>query len=265
MAKKFIVANWKMNPNSVKEAEALFIGVCKSAPKMKNTEVVVCPPFVYLDRLSGIIHNAMPIGRQAKYKNQINLGSQDVFWENRGSYTGEISPLMLKDFGVKYVIVGHSERRKYLMANNEIINKKIKTALKNNLKVFFCVGEEERDEKGKYLKFLKEEIIEGFKKIPKDNLKNLFIVYEPIWAISSNKGAAADTPRNFLETSIYIRKILFFRFGRKVAHKVPILYGGSVDGKNARGFLEEGRADGILAGRAGLKVKSFVDILKSLK
>jgi len=257
MSKKFVVANWKMNPQTVKEAEQLFEGICGGAPKSKNLEVAICPPFVYLDRLFGKIQNT-------KYKIQVKFGAQDAFWEKQGSYTGEVSIPMLKNFGVRYLIVGHSEERNYLNVNNEMVNKKITAALKNNLKVIFCVGEKERDEKGEYLKFIKREVIEGLAKMTKADLKNLMIAYEPIWAISSRKGAIADTPENFLQTSIYIRRVLFFRFGLKVSRGTPILYGGSVDSQNVREFFEQGRADGVLVGRASWKVKSFTDLLKKI-
>ncbi|MFC1756868.1 triose-phosphate isomerase, partial [Patescibacteria group bacterium] len=116
-----------------------------------------------------------------------------------------------------------------------------------------------------YLKFIKQELVEGLDKVPKKDLGNLIICYEPVWAISSNKGAKADTPKNFTETSIYIRRVLFFKFGRKIAHEIPIIYGGSVDDENAKGFLEEGGAQGLLVGRASLKAKSFIELLKSVK
>jgi len=257
MIKKLIVANWKMTPNTVQEADEILNGILDKTPKMKNTEIVICPPFVYLDRLSQILK-----ARSQKLK--AVLGAQDFFWEKKGSYTGEISIPMLKDLGVKYVIVGHSERRRYFNVTDEIINKKIKIALKANLKVIFCIGEEERDEDGKYLKFVKKEIVDGLVKISRKDLKNLIICYEPVWAISSSKNTLADTPESFLQTSIYIRRVLFFRYGRSVAHEMPIMYGGSVDAKNAKEFLEKGKAAGLLVGRASWSSKTFVDLLKSI-
>lgn len=243
-----------MNPSSLKEAEKFVYDFNNMVVKPKNTDIVVCPPFVYLDSLSkNLITNHQSL--------KPRLGAQDFFWENKGSYTGEISIPMLKNLGVKYVIVGHSERRKYLDATNKTINKKIKIALKSGLKVLFCIGEEKRDEDGKYLKFIKKEITEGLAGIVKKDLKNLIICYEPVWAIGSRK---ADSPENFLQTSIYIRRVLFFKFGRKIAHDVPILYGGSVNSKNAKDFLEKGNAQGLLIGRASLKAKNFVETLKNI-
>ncbi|MCF7835661.1 MAG: triose-phosphate isomerase [Candidatus Marinimicrobia bacterium] len=248
--KKLIVANWKMNPQTTKDAGQLAEGISSNCSKMKNVETVVCPPFVYLDLLS-------------KFK--IKLGAQDVFWGNRGSFTGEISSLMLKDAGVKYVIIGHSERRAELGETNDLINKKIKTALKNNLKVIFCIGEKHRDEKGDYLKFVKKQLLKGLEKVTRNEMKNLMIAYEPVWAISSNKNAQADTAENLFQMSVYIRRAIFLKFGRKIAKEIPILYGGSVNEKNAKDFLENGKVQGLLVGKASLSIKSFSEILKSIK
>ena len=248
--KKLIIANWKMTPNNIEEAERLFVGVCGSVKKLKNYKVVLCPPFVYLDCLSR--------------KLKTSLGAQDIFWESKGSYTGEISALMLKSLGVRYVIVGHSERRRDLGETDEMINKKIKTALKHKLKVIFCVGEERRDEGGDYLKFVKKELLSGLEKVARKDFKNVIIAYEPLWAISSQKNAQADTPENLFQMGVYIRRALFFRFGRTIAREVPILYGGSVNAKNARDFLEKGKAQGLLVGRASWNIKTFNAILESI-
>jgi len=250
--KKFIIANWKMNPKTTGEVEAFMYEFQARAPKIKNTEVVICPPFVYLSNVKCQMSN-------------VKLGSQDVFWEDKGSYTGEISASMLKDLGAKYVIIGHSERRRNLAETDEMINKKLKLALKKNLKVIFCVGEPERDEGGEYLKFVKKELVLGLDKISKREMRNLIIAYEPVWAISSSKNSRPDTPGELFEMSVYIRRVLFFKFGRKIAHRVPILYGGSVDADNARDFLEKGNVQGLLVGRASQKAKTFIELLKSVK
>jgi len=255
--KKLIVANLKMNPQTIKEAEQFFGDVLDSTKKIKNTEIIICPPFVYLESLSKMLH-------ASRFKLQVKIGAQDVFWENKGPYTGEISTTMLKSLGTKYVIVGHSERRRDLGETDEMINKKIKMALKHNLKVIFCVGEERRDERGDYLKFVKKELLNGLGKIARKDFKNLIIVYEPIWAISSQKNAQADTPENLFQMGVYIRRALFFKFGRKIARETPILYGGSVNAKNARDFLERGKAQGLLVGHASLKVDSFIKLLENI-
>jgi len=255
--KKLIVANWKMTPTGVKEAEKNFRDISKFSKKLKGIDVVVCPPFVYLDRFL-----------KFKIKNlKLKLGAQDVFWENPkegGSYTGEVSLAMLKNFGVKYLIIGHSEKRNYLYVSNEMVNKKLKTVLKSGLKAVFCVGEPKRDREGRYLKFVKEEILKGLEKIVHKDLKNLIIAYEPIWAISSSKNAKADTPKNLFEMTIFIKKVLFQKYGRRAAESVPILYGGSVNAQNVDDFIKHGNAQGVLVGRASFKSNTFIDLLKSI-
>jgi triosephosphate isomerase len=256
--KKLIIANWKMNPQTVKEAAELFNATARTARKIKNTKVVICPPFVYL----GLFAKKFQVPSS---KFQVQLGSQDIFWEDSGSYTGEVSAKMLKNIGVQYVIIGHSERRR-LGETDEMINKKIKQALQNSLKVIFCAGEWERDEAGNYLQFVKDEIKKGLKKIPAKLLKNLIIAYEPVWAISSvaKSGKArfnADTPENAQEMAIYVKRVLVSLFG-KICRNVPVLYGGSVDEKNAAAFLKKEGIDGLLVGRASWSAKLFEEILK---
>lgn len=251
--KNLIVANWKMNPNTAQEARELFKATQRAAKKLHNAKVVVCPPFVHL-------------GLFAK-KNGVGLGAQDVFWEDGGSYTGEISAKMLKDLNCEYLIVGHSERRR-LGETDEMINKKIRQALQNNIKIIFCVGETERDEDGNYLQFVKDEIVRGLDKIPAKFLKNLVIAYEPVWAISSatKSGKArfnADTPENAQEMAIYVKRVLVSLFG-KIVRNTPVLYGGSVDEKNAAAFLEKEGINGLLVGRASWSAKTFGELLKNI-
>lgn len=249
-----------MTPITADEAVKNFSAVASFLKKTRNIKVVVCPPFVFLGRLSRKL-NPKPYTLHPK------LGAQDVFWENPpfgGSYTGEISVAMLKDLGVEYVIVGHSEERRDLHITDEMVNKKIKAVLKSGLKAILCVGEKKRDEDGDYLKFVKQEILLGLEGVSKKDLANLIIAYEPIWAISSFKNAEPDTPEKFLEMNIYIKKIIFSKYGRKAAEAVPVIYGGSVGAENVRGFLNEGRAHGVLVGRASFKPKTFIDLLKSI-
>lgn len=251
--KNLIVANWKMNPSGAREARELFNAAQRAARKIPNVKIVVCPPFVYLDLF------AKKIG--------IGLGAQDIFWEESGSYTGEVSAKMLKSLNCQYVIVGHSERRR-LGETDEMINQKIKQALKNNLKVIFCVGEMERDEDGNYLQFVKDEIAKGLDKIPARFLKNLIVTYEPVWAISSasKSGKArfnADTPENAQEMAIYVKRVLVSLFG-KIVRNTPVLYGGSVDEKKAAAFFEKEGINGLLVGRASWSAKTFGELLKNI-
>ncbi len=251
-----------MNPSTTREAVELFSATEKAARKARNAKIVVCPPFVYLGLFS---KNLKP----RSYKLKPDLGAQDVFWENPpaggGFYTGGISAKMLKNSGVKYVIIGHSERRR-LGETDEMINKKIKAALRNKLNVIFCVGETERDEEGRYLYFIKEEITRGLEKIPSKFFKNLIVAYEPVWAISSAKKSGKfhpDTPEDAYQMATYIKRLLVSACG-KIGRNIPILYGGSVDPKNAGDFLNRGNADGLLVGRTSWNAKKFGELLKNI-
>jgi len=251
--KKLIVANWKMNPASADEARDLFSKISRMAGKLRNAKVVVCPPFVYLGFFSK--------------NSKVKLGGQDVFWEEGGSYTGEISASMLKNLHAEYVIIGHSERRR-LGETNETVNKKIKQALKYGFKVIFCVGEPERDESENYLQFVKEEVIKGLEQISTRLFKDLIVAYEPIWAISSAKKFGkgffyADTPENVFQMGTYIKRVIVSAFGKNAAN-VPVLYGGSVDAKNAADFLIKGNVDGLLVGRTSWNAKEFGELLKDV-
>ncbi len=251
--KKLIIANWKMTPQTLKEAKALFSAIAKARGKVKNAQVVICPPFVYLQPLFS--------------KFQVKLGSQDVFWEDAGSYTGEISVKMLKNLGVEYVIIGHSERRK-IGETDEMVNKKIKQALINNFKVIFCVGEKERDEEGLHLQFIKDEIVKGLEKISVKLFKNLIVVYEPVWAISSSNRSGkakfhSDTPEDAFQMVTYIKRVLVSNYGKQ-GRKIPVIYGGSVDPKNAPAFLKSGNVDGLLVGRVSWNAKEFGELLKNI-
>ncbi|NOY35420.1 MAG: triose-phosphate isomerase [bacterium] len=249
--RKIIIANWKMNPQSLEEAKSIFNGTKRAAAKLKKTLTVVCPPFVYLSTLGSSI---------SKGKLSFQAGAQDLFWKEKGSYTGEISAEMLKSVGAKYVIVGHSERREYFGESNDIVNKKIKAGLKAGLNVVLCVGEKDR-EPGVFLRYIKDEIEEGLKGIQRVFLKKLIIAYEPIWAIGK-KGPAADSPEDVLQMSIYIKKILLPIAGKELMPKIPILYGGSVNPKNAEGFLRDAGVQGLLIGHESLVPEHFGEILK---
>ncbi len=250
MNKKIIIANWKLNPIGTKKAKHLFSGIKKVASTLRNVQTVVCPPFVYINDLQKLVTG-----------HRVVVGSQDVFFENKGAFTGEISAGMLKDSGVKYIIVGHSERRA-LGETNNIVNKKIISALKEDINVVVCIGEIERDENAEYLNFLRTEIKESLHGISKNKLNKLTIAYEPIWAIGGSGGGTPDSPDETMETVLFIRKILSELFGKKNAMSTPILYGGSVNKKNAEGFLSESGVQGLLIGGASLDAVHFGEILK---
>lgn len=248
MAKKIVIGNWKMNPGGMDEAIALFEEISAGIKRITSTRVIVCPPYSFLESLASL------------YLPKIDIGAQDCFFSDAGSHTGEISPEMIKSVGGKYVILGHSERRA-LGDSDDLINKKVKSALASGLKVILCVGESARDESGEYLNYIKNQLVSDLTKIKKDQLKNLLIAYEPIWAIGKD-ATRSDNPQDVMEVRIFIKKILAEMFSREVGIRVPVIYGGSVETKNCHEYIHEGGVDGLLVGRNSLNAKKFVEIIK---
>jgi len=246
--KKIVVANWKMNPQTAEAARAIFLGIRRVAEKLKRTEVVVCPPFVYIHALSKLVSSP-----------KIKIGGQDVFWETSGSFTGEISSSMLSSAEVGYVIVGHSERRA-IGETNEMVSKKVLAALREGLKVILCIGEKTRDNQGDYLAFLKDQMLASLSGVQKRHLLDLIVAYEPVWAIGKSEQDALSGS-GMHEMVIFIRKILSDVYGRDFAAGVPVLYGGSVAPSNTENIVREGMVDGLLVGRQSLEPKSFSEIL----
>jgi len=236
-----------MCPSSPKEAEQFFNSVPK---ENKNVEIVVAPPFVYLPKLK--IENL-----------KLKIGAQNVFWADSGAYTGEISPKMLKNLGVEYVIIGHSERRKSLNETDEMVNKKVLAALKLGLKVILCVGEDLKiREKGKKAveNFIKNQLQKDLRGIENYKLKieNLLVAYEPVWALSTNKNGHSDTSEDALEMIKFIKDFISVRF--KI-NGLRVLYGGSVDSKNIKNFIKYDEIDGALVGGASLKIEEVKKII----
>ncbi|MFZ2072101.1 MAG: triose-phosphate isomerase [Minisyncoccia bacterium] len=246
MSKKIIIGNWKMNPSSQREAEDLLKSIQKTISSNIKTNIVVCPPFVYLERLK-------------KLSKKITLGAQNVSLEEKGAFTGEISVEMLKDLGVKYIIVGHSERRA-LGESNLDINKKIKMALSFGIIPVLCVGEKDRDENHEYLNFVKKQVEECLVGIVKNSIPKIIIAYEPVWAVGKGSIREASS-EEFHEMRIFIKKVLSDKFGTKIVEKVKILYGGSLHINDIFEFLKED-AGGFLVGRYSLDVKKFGEIIK---
>ena len=250
--KKIIIANWKMNPATPQQALRLAREVAHGTKDVKNIDVVLAQPFIFL-----------PLLRYTPYavRHPFQLGAQDCFWEKVGAYTGEISAPQLKALGVKYIIIGHSERRA-LGETNEMARKKILAALALNIKPVLCVGEKEKKTDEVFPHIIRNELHEGLKNIKKSLLKNLIIAYEPVWAISGNRSSHADTPQNVYEMSILIKRELYRMLSKNIASRIPIIYGGSVDDKNATDFIKDGAVDGLLVGGASLNAKKFVRIVK---
>ncbi|MCX6752669.1 MAG: triose-phosphate isomerase [Candidatus Nomurabacteria bacterium] len=247
MSKKVIIGNWKMNPFTSKEAEKLFSGVAENISDIKKTEVVICPPFIYLEKLK-------------KLSKKIILGAQDAFSGDVGAFTGEVSAGMLYSVGARYVILGHSERRA-LGENNSDINKKIKSALDAGLRPILCVGESVRDENHGYFNLVKAQLEECLAGVSKTIISKVIIAYEPVWAISTTPDRKDATSDDCREMAIFIKKILSDKFSAE-AGKIRIIYGGSVNEKDAGDFLKNGGVDGLLPGRASLDAKKFTEIVK---
>ena len=246
--KKIIIGNWKMNPDTVAKAKEVVEELKKNAPKTSKVKTVICPPFIYLPEVATGLKKAKTF----------SLGAQDVHFVEEGAHTGEVSLSMLKSFGCKYVIVGHSERRE-AGETDEMVSKKVGIVTKGGLTVILCVGEKTRDEHGDFLHALRDQVTASLFKINRPMLKNLVIAYEPIWAIGAKQ---AMTGTDLHQTIIFIRKTLSDLYGRAFADKIPVLYGGSVTPKNTLDLIQAGTADGLLIGRESLKVKDFVEVMK---
>ncbi len=230
-----IVANWKMNPSDSLQAEKIAEAVEIS---VREYETVICPPFTFIEKAGSIFNKA-------------SLGAQNCSWEVEGAMTGEISPRMLKNIGVRYVIIGHSERRKIFGESNDMISKKVKTALTEGLSVILCVGEtEEEMEDGRTEEVIGIQLEEGIGNSKGD----VIIAYEPVWAIGSGKACnpdAAEKARLFIKGKM---ENLSFQNSR-------ILYGGSVNSKNAADYLNKALFSGLLVGGASLDIEEFKKII----
>lgn len=247
MKKLIIAGNWKMN-NTVPEALKLVASLqhhLKTPPD--SVEVVVIPPATSLYSV-GV----------ALQETSLKLGGQNMFWEDSGAYTGELSGPFLKDVGCDYVVLGHSERRKYFGETNEDINKKIFAALRNDLTPIFCVGESLKErEAGKHFDVIEKQIKEGLNTVHVRDAENIIVAYEPVWAIGTGKTA---TPEQAQEMHHFIRNLIEKLFDAPTAGKIRILYGGSVKPSNCAEILTQKDVDGALVGGASLDGKDFAEI-----
>lgn len=241
-----VIGNWKMNPASHGEAKKLFSQIKRASNTLKKVDVVIAAPFPYIS----LLHTD---------SKKFLLGAQNVSGELSGALTGEVSASMLRSLDVSYVIVGHSERRA-MGESDEMVNKKIKTALGAGMKAVVCIGEKTRDTSGTYLSFLRGQILGTLAGLSKRDLQDVVLAYEPIWAIGSASKGAMDA-NSLHETTLYIQKILSEIYGREGTSMIPILYGGSVDESNAESLLTEGKIRGFLVGRASLSRETFLPIV----
>ena len=239
-----IAGNWKMN-TTVGEATELAKTMRGELDKIINIDKVICPPFVSL----------APVGELIK-GSSIKLGAQNLYFAEKGAYTGEISPLMLADL-CEFVIIGHSERRQYFNETGEVVNKKIVAALKVGLKPILCIGERlEENEAGKTEEVVTEQLRSSLMGI--DDLNGLIIAYEPVWAIGTGKAATGEQAN---ETISFIRQNIARLYNDKIAQDIRILYGGSVTSANAAEFMQQPEIDGALVGGASLKATEFFSIV----
>jgi len=248
---KLIVANWKMALVSSGEARGILESVneyLETLPQGLPARIVVCPPFVFIEEvakllsLSALSHNT-------------SLGAQDISWEEQSAHTGEVSADMLQNLGVRYVIVGHSERRWGMNESNEEVNKKLKSVLKEGMTPIVCLGERERN--AGFKDFLKQQAQETFTGMSHDDMSRCFIAYEPVWAISSNPGARPDTPASALESMNIIREAL--------GGELHFIYGGSVKSNNIQEFWDQEGIEGVLVGGASVNKEEFLKILSLIK
>ena len=245
-----VIGNWKMNPASLVLAKKLARELKKKLGLQQEITTVLVPPFVYTESVRTLLGNSKAI----------LLGAQDAFSEGEGSYTSQISIPMLKDLGVRYVILGHSERRALGETDREI-NAKLVASIKAGLVGVLCVGEHKRDIGGQYLSFIEEQVRHALKGISKSKLDAITIAYEPLWAIGTGTNA---TPADVHEIKLFIERILTDIYGRTNARRVRVLYGGSVNSKNARELYSEGAVDGFLVGGSSLKAEEFASIVRTL-
>ncbi len=249
MRKKIIAGNWKMN-KTVADALTLVKGIQAELAGSTEVEVVVCPPFTALKSVGDVLTDS-----------QIKLGCQNMSSENDGAYTGEISHTMLKELFVKYVILGHSERRQYYKETDFWVNKKVKKALETNLRPIVCVGEKlEEREAGNTEKVVEAQVRGSLADITAEQFENVVVAYEPVWAIGTGKTATSEQAQ---EVHAFIRGIIRDMVGEKAAKGLRIQYGGSMKASNAKELLSQPDIDGGLIGGAALEARSFVDIVKA--
>ncbi|MFC2021602.1 triose-phosphate isomerase [Chloroflexota bacterium] len=245
MRTPMIAGNWKMN-TTVGEAIELVEEMRQGLDEIDGVDKVICPPFVSLAAVKELIKGS-----------SIRLGAQNLYFEEKGAYTGEISPLMLADL-CEFVIIGHSERRQYFNESGEIVNKKIRAALKVGLKPILCIGERlEENEAGRTEEVVTQQLRASLVGI--DYPDDLIIAYEPVWAIGTGKSA---TGRQANETTGLIRHNVAKLYDKEAAQKVRILYGGSVTADNIAEFMEQSEIDGALVGGASLKANQFLSIVR---
>jgi len=247
MSRPLIAGNWKMH-NSCAESVALVSRLAAMFSDLSGVDVVVAPPYTALTAVAAVL-SASSIG----------LAAQNVFWEERGAFTGEIAPAMLKDAGCRYVIIGHSERRQYFQETDETVNRRLKAALKASLIPIVCIGETLAErEAEKTFAVIEQQTREGLNDLSLDEIGRVVVAYEPVWAIGTGKTA---TPDQAQKVHSFIRKLIAQLFSKEVAARMRILYGGSVKPDNIDQLMAQTDIDGALVGGASLKADDFARIV----
>lgn len=249
MRRPFIAGNWKMNLNRA-EGVALAAAVAKGIGDGGAVDVAVCPPSVYLDAVAAAVRGSA-----------VGVGAQNMYFESKGAFTGEVSAAMLLDVGCRYVILGHSERRHILGETDELVSKKTHAALAAGLTPIVCVGETlDQREAGRTADVIRTQVEGSLAAIPAEAMLKIVIAYEPVWAIGTGKTA---TPAQAEEVHVDLRKLLAARYNTEVAEAIVIQYGGSVNAKNAAELLSQPNVDGALVGGASLKPEEFLAIVEA--
>ncbi len=250
MAKPILVANWKNHPSSLPEAKDLLRALATKKLVYKKVHLFIAPPFAYLESVSERIQGFA------------QLGVQNLSLHEKGTFTGEITPEMLKSFGVRLAILGHSERRAMGESVSDV-TQKVKIALKSGFTPVICFGEKVKDADGEHFEFLREELKNLLSHVKKGDISSIMLVYEPIWAIGKSAKEAID-PLELSQTVIFIKKVLSDLYGRSTAEGARILYGGSVEPGNAGILMRNSGVQGFLVGHASLGAKDFELIVRSL-
>lgn len=238
-----------MNPATLAEAKRLFAETKRLAQKSSNINLVIFPPTGFL----GVLRSSSP---------KMKLGAQNCHWEEKGAFTGEVSAKQLRSLGCGYVILGHSERRQYFKETDEIINLKIKAALKNKLKIVFCVGETKKEkDDGRTQEVLIGQIQRGLKGVKKGEIKNILLAYEPAWAIGSGLACGADEAQVM---HLFLRRAIAKNYSVSVSQSLPVLYGGSVNQKNVKDYIWGSGMSGIILGGGSLDTKELGKIVKNI-
>ena len=250
MRNPIIGGNWKMNKGSPSEATKMLKELIPLVKKVRSVDIVIAPPFTALSSTIQTVKNT-----------NIMVGAQNMYFEEKGAFTGEVSPTFLKDLGCKYVILGHSERRDIFNESDDLINKKLKRALKSDLNPIVCIGEHlEERETGRTKEIIENQFRLTFKDLNSEDISRVVIAYEPIWAIGTGKTA---TPEQAEEIHIFIRELITNIYGKNTAKTVRIQYGGSIKPINAKEIFEKENIDGGLIGGASLQSKSLFEIIKA--